>query len=238
MRGTGGHLSQSVQRIVVADGRSGRFRLPRRRLNNVLRARYETDEALGEMLLLLSRDSHPKDCPGNRCGYLEFLLEQLGIARIVKLEGDCPNRPAITKQRHQLRTPGAELGVQLLEQPAEVIVGVEDMTLEHLASQARNVVEKARAGKLENIGLGVFTVTNLGMFGIEEFAAIINPPESAILAVGAVREDVVVRKGSLRAGRVMSMTLSADHRIVDGVVGAKFLARVKEQLEDPGCLLS
>jgi len=71
------------------------------------------------------------------------------------------------------------------------------------------------------------------MFGVEEFAAIINPPEPAILAVGAVRESVLVKDGAMRAGRVMTMTLSSDHRIIDGVLAAQFLAKLKAFLEAP-----
>jgi pyruvate dehydrogenase E2 component (dihydrolipoamide acetyltransferase) len=74
------------------------------------------------------------------------------------------------------------------------------------------------------------------MFGIEEFSAIINPPESAILAVGAIREEVLVSGGTMRAGKVMTVTLSADHRIVDGLLAAKFLNRLKQMLESPALL--
>jgi pyruvate dehydrogenase E2 component (dihydrolipoamide acetyltransferase) len=79
----------------------------------------------------------------------------------------------------------------------------------------------------------VFTISNLGMFGVEEFGAIINPPESGILAVGAVREAAIVENGALRPGHTMTMTLSADHRVVDGLMAAKFVARLKEILEHP-----
>jgi pyruvate dehydrogenase E2 component (dihydrolipoamide acetyltransferase) len=115
-----------------------------------------------------------------------------------------------------------------------VVRSVETLTLAQLAAEGKRVVENARNGKLENIGQGNFTITNLGMFGVEEFSAIINPPESGILAVGAVREAVIVEDGAIRAGRVMTATLSADHRIVDGLIGAKFLGRLKEILENPG----
>jgi pyruvate dehydrogenase E2 component (dihydrolipoamide acetyltransferase) len=114
-----------------------------------------------------------------------------------------------------------------------VVCGVDRMTLSQLAVEAKRVVENARNGKLDNVGLGNFTITNLGMFGIEEFAAIINPPESGILAVSAARESVIVQNGSMRPGHVMTMTLSADHRMVDGLTGAKFVARLKEILENP-----
>ena len=117
-----------------------------------------------------------------------------------------------------------------------VVVGAEGMSLEQLAAESRRIVEAARGGKIEGMGKGLFTITNLGMFGVEEFAGIINPPEAAILAVGAVREEAIVSDGVVRPGRVMTVTLSADHRIVDGLAAAKFLARLKEVLENPSPL--
>lgn len=117
-----------------------------------------------------------------------------------------------------------------------VVVGVGRMGLKELAAEARRLIDNARAGKVEGVGQGVFTITNLGMFGVEEFAAIINPPEAAILGVGALREGVQVRDGAMRAARVMTVTLSVDHRVIDGVMAAHFLARLKEILEDPGQL--
>jgi len=114
-----------------------------------------------------------------------------------------------------------------------VIVGADKMNLQQVAAEARRLVESARAGKIEGMGKGVFTVTNLGMYGIDEFTAIINPPESAILAVGAAREAVVVRNNMTGPGRVMTVTLSCDHRVVDGLCAAKFLERLKELLEQP-----
>jgi pyruvate dehydrogenase E2 component (dihydrolipoamide acetyltransferase) len=117
-----------------------------------------------------------------------------------------------------------------------VLVGAHRMSLKQVAEESRRIIEAAQRGKLEGVGQGIFTISNLGMFGIEEFAAIINPPEAAILAVGALREDVLVKDGSLRAAKVMTMTLSADHRVVDGLLAAKFLARLKAVLEAPESL--
>ena len=95
------------------------------------------------------------------------------------------------------------------------------------------MVEAAKQGKVEAMGQGTFTISNLGMYGVEEFAGIINPPESALLAIGAIRETVIVKDGALRAGRVMTMTLSADHRVIDGLIAARFLNRLKAELESP-----
>ena len=118
-----------------------------------------------------------------------------------------------------------------------VVVDADKKSLKDLGTRTREVVEAARNGKLEGVGQGNFTITNLGMFGVEDFQAIINPPESAILAVGALREAPVVENGELKASRVMSLCVSVDHRVIDGVVAAQFLARVKELLEAPGQLL-
>jgi len=114
-----------------------------------------------------------------------------------------------------------------------VLVGADSMGLQQLAAASKRIAEAARNGRIEGLGQGVFTITNLGMFGVEEFAGIINPPEAALLAVGAIREAVIARDGMLRPGRVMTLTLSADHRVIDGVLAAKFLARLKELLEAP-----
>jgi len=135
--------------------------------------------------------------------------------------------------------PSANIGIAVGREDGlvvPVVMGVDRMSLQELGAEARRLIDNAREGKLENMGQGVFTITNLGMFGVEEFSAIINPPEAAILAVSALREDVVVRDGAMRPGKVMTMTLSTDHRIVDGLVAAQFLSRLKELLEDPAQL--
>ena len=90
--------------------------------------------------------------------------------------------------------------------------------------------------KREEIAGGTFTVSNLGMYGLDSFDAIINPPQVAILAVGAVRERAVVQDGAVVAAPVMTLTLSADHRVVDGAVAAQFLATLAELLEKPAPL--
>jgi len=83
---------------------------------------------------------------------------------------------------------------------------------------------------------GVFTITNLGMFGIEEFSAIINPPQSMILAVGAIRDKAIVKQGQIVPGKRMKMTLSVDHRALDGAMAAVFLDNLRKTLENPDML--
>lgn len=114
-----------------------------------------------------------------------------------------------------------------------VLLKADQLSLQELAVRTRRLAENARQGKLEGVGQGIFTITNLGMFGVEEFSAIINPPESAILAVGAIREGVWVENGLLKPSRLMTMILSSDHRIIDGVLAAQFMQTLKTLLEDP-----
>jgi pyruvate dehydrogenase E2 component (dihydrolipoamide acetyltransferase) len=111
-------------------------------------------------------------------------------------------------------------------------------TIEQISDDARELVEKARNKKLrprESMG-GTFTLSNLGMFGIEQFEAIINPPQALILACGAIREVPVVKDGAVTVGSRMKMTLSCDHRAVDGAMAAEFLADLVEFLGDPSRL--
>jgi len=118
---------------------------------------------------------------------------------------------------------------------APVLRGVDQMTLSGVAAATSDLVDRARSGRLQQEELegGTLTVTNLGGYGTEDFAAIINPPQSAILAVGAAREEPVVRKGRLKVGTVMSVTLSVDHRPIDGVVAAQWMAAFISFLEEP-----
>ena len=118
-----------------------------------------------------------------------------------------------------------------------VVRDVQQMSLVQLSVATRQIVDNARRGTVANMGTGVFTISNLGMYGVEEFSAIINPPEAGILAVGAVREEVIVENGAMRPGRVMTLTLSADHRVVDGVMAAQFMADLKRGLESIGELV-
>ena len=109
----------------------------------------------------------------------------------------------------------------------------EKKSILQINSDAKILIEKARNKKLrarEQMG-GVFTITNLGMFGIEEFMAIINPPQSMILAVGAIRDVPVIIDGEIVPGKRMKMTLSVDHRALDGAMASIFLDRLRKLLE-------
>jgi pyruvate dehydrogenase E2 component (dihydrolipoamide acetyltransferase) len=112
-------------------------------------------------------------------------------------------------------------------------------SLFQIAAESRDLVERTRARKLrqQELSGATFSVSNLGMFPVDEFSAIINPPEGAILAVGAIVDKPVVVDGQLKVGKRMRVTLSADHRVMDGAMGARFLADLKAALEAPLSLL-
>jgi pyruvate dehydrogenase E2 component (dihydrolipoamide acetyltransferase) len=116
-----------------------------------------------------------------------------------------------------------------------VLRGVERMSIPEIGERIRDLAERARQGKIKHdeIEGGSFAVTNLGMFGTEEFSAILNPPQSGILAVGAAREKAVATNGTLGIATVMTVTLSADHRAVDGALAAQWMAAFKNAIEHP-----
>ena len=120
-----------------------------------------------------------------------------------------------------------------------VIWAAEQKGLAEIAVTSRDLATRAREGRLapEEFSGGSFTISNLGMYGIREFAAVINPPQGAILAVGAGEERPVVRDGQLAVTTVMTVTLSADHRVVDGAVGAEWLQAFKGFIEAPVTML-
>ncbi|HJZ15220.1 MAG TPA: pyruvate dehydrogenase complex dihydrolipoamide acetyltransferase [Stellaceae bacterium] len=111
--------------------------------------------------------------------------------------------------------------------------------LAEIANETKDLATRARAGKLklEEFQGGTFSISNLGMFGVRDFAAVINPPHGGILAVGAGEQRPIVKNGALAIATVMSCTLSCDHRAVDGAVGAQFLAAFKKLVEDPLTML-
>jgi pyruvate dehydrogenase E2 component (dihydrolipoamide acetyltransferase) len=109
-----------------------------------------------------------------------------------------------------------------------------------ISQEVKDFAEKAKSKKLQPTDFegSTFTISNLGMFGIDEFTAIINPPDACILAVGAIKEQPVVKNGQITVGNIMKVTLSCDHRVVDGATGAQFLQTLKQFLEEPVTILA
>lgn len=116
-----------------------------------------------------------------------------------------------------------------------VIPDADRKSVSEIATEGREKAGRAREGKLklDEMSGGTFTISNLGMFGIEQFSAVINPPEAAILAVGAAKDELQLRDGEVVARKILRVTLSADHRAIDGAVGAAFLQQFTALLEDP-----
>jgi pyruvate dehydrogenase E2 component (dihydrolipoamide acetyltransferase) len=120
-----------------------------------------------------------------------------------------------------------------------VLRNCEQKTISQINAELLDLAERARSRKLkpEEYQGATFTISNLGMFGVEEFVAIVNPPEGAILAVGSIVEKPVVKKGQIVIGYTMKVTLSSDHRIIDGAVAARFLQDLKVVIEKPVALM-
>jgi len=141
-----------------------------------------------------------------------------------------------------LRHPSANVGIAVAA-PQGLVVPVvksaERLSLAEIAAARVDLVDRARNQKLrqEDMEGGTFTISNLGMFGVEAFVAVLNPPQAAILAVGATEDRPVAREGELVVRPTMTMTLTVDHRAVDGAPAAEFLRTVKTMLEEPGLAL-
>jgi pyruvate dehydrogenase E2 component (dihydrolipoyllysine-residue acetyltransferase) len=183
-------------------------------------------------------------------------------ARLVDLSGDGP-KPTISDlltkvcaaalMRHRevnahfegdkvRRFPTADIGIAVATERGllvPVIRGCERRTIAEIAAARADLVERSRAGKLQQADLegGTFTISNLGMYGVEQFVAVLNPPQAAILAVGAAQETPVAEEGVVAIRPLMTMTLTCDHRSIDGAGAADFLRTVKTFLEEPGLAL-
>jgi len=143
---------------------------------------------------------------------------------------------------HMLKYSRADISVAV-SIPAGLITPIirkaDTKSLRQISAEMRDLAGRARDGKLkpQEYQGGTFSISNLGMFGIREFAAVINPPNSCILAVGAGEQRAVVKDGQLAIATQMSCTLSVDHRAVDGALGAEYLSAFKVLIEDPYSLL-
>ena len=140
------------------------------------------------------------------------------------------------------RHPNADVGIAVAIPDGlvvPIIRAAERRTIAEIAAARADIVARARDGKLRQDDLdgGTFTISNLGMFGVEQFVAVLNPPQAAILAVGAVEDRAVAREGEVAIRPLMTMTLTCDHRALDGAVASDFLRTVKAYLEEPGLML-
>ena len=140
------------------------------------------------------------------------------------------------------RFPWAHVGIAVAAPGGLVVPVIRDAdrkSIAEIAAARADLVERARNGKLQRADLedGTFTISNLGPFGVEQFIAVLNPPQAAILAVGSTEEKVVARNGQIVIAPTMTITITCDHRAIDGADGAEFLRTVKELLEEPALAL-
>jgi pyruvate dehydrogenase E2 component (dihydrolipoamide acetyltransferase) len=138
--------------------------------------------------------------------------------------------------------PNAHIGLAVATERGLIVPvqrEIERKSLVQIAAERKEIVQRTREGKLsqEDLEGGTFTISNLGMYGVEIFTAVLNPPQAAILAVGAIEEKPVVENGDFVARPLMAMTLTCDHRAVDGAKAAEFLRELKTLLEEPGLAL-
>jgi pyruvate dehydrogenase E2 component (dihydrolipoamide acetyltransferase) len=183
-------------------------------------------------------------------------------ARLAELAGDGP-KPTLTDiltkasaaalMRHRAvnarftgeaieRYPSADIGLAVAIPDGlvvPVIRGSDRRTIAEIAAARIDLVQRARGGKLkaEDLEGGTFTISNLGMYGVEQFVAVLNPPQAAILAVGTVEDRPVARDSEVIVRPMMTMTLTSDHRALDGATASDFLRTVKSFLEEPGLML-
>jgi pyruvate dehydrogenase E2 component (dihydrolipoamide acetyltransferase) len=182
------------------------------------------------------RDAHPGP-DGGKISYNDFVvaacgaaLREMPIVNARCVEGGRGEGVAVQMNE------AVNIGIAVSIDDGLVVPVIRDADkrpLEKIAAESKRLVERARARALrpEEMAGGTFTITNMGMLGVESFGAIIHPEQGAILAVGAVEDVPVAREGEVTVRTRMRMTLSCDHRIIDGAVGAQFLGLVKERLE-------
>lgn len=163
----------------------------------------------------------------------DFVLKAVAGALV-----EVPAANAIWGGDHLRRFTGADIAVAVAVEGGlltPVLRGVDRMSLVEVSATVAELADRARAGRLQQHELegGSFSVSNLGMYGVDEFSAILNPPQSGILAVAAAKQQPVVDDGVLTIGTVMTVTLSADHRVIDGAVAAEWMAALRRRIENP-----
>jgi pyruvate dehydrogenase E2 component (dihydrolipoamide acetyltransferase) len=175
----------------------------------------------------------------NASGRVKVSVNDFIVKAAAQALVDVPAMNVVWTEEAVLQAPTADVAVAVASEKGlvtPVIRDVASLSLSTLSAKIKDAVGRANEGRLSTADLqgGTLTVSNLGMFGVEEFDAIINPPQAGILAVGAaVRTPVVGEGDTLEIASVLSLVLSVDHRPVDGTDGARWLARLKELLEDP-----
>jgi len=175
-------------------------------------------------------------------GAFKLSVNDFIIKAVSKALVDVPAANATWTDSHTLQHKHPHISVAVAIEGGlitPIIRFAEQKGIVDISNEVKELAGRARVGELkpEEYTGGTFSISNLGMYGIKEFSAIVNPPEGAILAVGATGERAVVVGGDVQVRKMMSLTLSCDHRVVDGAIGAEFLAALKKHLETPASVL-
>ena len=190
-----------------------------------------------DMLLQLRTSLNNRNKNGVKISVNDFVIKACAQALIQVPEANAAWHDTVIRQYHSADVAVAVAIDGGLVTP--ILRSAETKSITALSTEIKALAEKARAGKLvpEEYQGGTFTLSNLGMFGITNFSAILNPPQACILAVGAGEKRPIVKDDKITIATMMTCTLSVDHRAVDGAVGARFLSAFKNLIEDPLALL-
>ncbi len=227
------------------EGESGGEQAPLSRMRSLIARRVSLSKTTiphfyltGEVDMTACREKRREMTQvGRGVSYLDFIVR--AVARALK---DFPRLNSIWENDGIRFRRGIDVGVVVEVEDGVVIPAVRDAgnrSLAEISGELKMLIDRARQKQLlpDQTGRSTFTVSNLGMFGVENFFAVINPGESAILAVGEIKDAPAVRGGEITVRAVMKLSLSCDHRTVDGATAARFLGQVKESLEKPETLL-
>ena len=198
---------------------------------------YVTAEVDMGQAMSLRRDINDALPADNRVSVNDLVVRACAIAL-----GRHPKFNAFFREDHLQYNTDINIGIAISLEAGLIVPGISDCggkSLAEIAAASKDLIARANSGSLRNDEYSgtTFSVSNLGMFDVDSFAAIIFPPHAAVLAVGTVKEQPVVRDGQLAVGQVMKATLSTDHRVADGAEAAQFLVEVKGLLEKPVSLL-
>ena len=196
---------------------------------------YVTEDCRVDALLELRKSV-------NAAGTTKISVNDFVIKAVAGAMLEVPEANAIWNTDSIRRFDGVDIAVAIAVEGGlltPVLRGVETMSVSAVSAQVADVAARARTGKIKQQELegGSFSVSNLGMYGVNAFSAILNPPHSGILAVGAAAQKPVVLDGELAVGTVMTVTLSADHRVIDGAVAARWMAAFVGRIENPLTIL-
>jgi pyruvate dehydrogenase E2 component (dihydrolipoamide acetyltransferase) len=194
---------------------------------------YLTSVVDAEPLLTLRTQLNEVQDSGSKASVTDLLIRACAVTLRAH-----PKVNASWAGDHLIRHARINVGIAVALDDGLIVPVIRDADRKHLseiAAEARMLAQRAREGKLapDEFSHGTFTISNLGMFGIDHFTAVINPPEAAILAVGAARQEPVVRDGQVVPGSTMKLTLSVDHRVLDGARAAEFLRDLVRLVEQP-----